>query len=284
MKRLLGAVAVIGLTASMAQAQAAKVDSSIAAYQKVSGVSGNINSVGSDTMNNMMALWGETFQKLYPNVKIQVEGKGSSTAPAALIAGTAQFGPMSRAMRATEIDQFESKYGYKPTQLRTLLRRPRRLRQQGQPHREAHPRPGGRGLLQVPEARLQAERHHLGPARPHRRLGQPPDQPLRPQLRLRHLRVLQGAHPRQRRLQGQREGAARLGLRGPGRHRGPLRHGLLGHRLQDLRRQGRAPRREGGRRLLRRQLRGRQVAASIRSPGSSTSTSTGLPASRSIPS
>jgi phosphate transport system substrate-binding protein len=119
MKRLLGALTVVGLTASMAQAQAAKVETGIPAYQKVSGVSGNINSVGSDTMNNMMALWGETFQKLYPNVKIQVEGKGSSTAPAALIAGTAQFGPMSRAMRATEIDQFESKYGYKPTQIRT---------------------------------------------------------------------------------------------------------------------------------------------------------------------
>ena len=119
MKRLLGALAVIGLAASFALAQAAKVDPGIAGYQKVSGVSGNINSVGSDTMNNMMALWGETFQKLYPNVKIQVEGKGSSTAPPALIAGTAQFGPMSRAMRATEIDQFESKYGYKPTQIRT---------------------------------------------------------------------------------------------------------------------------------------------------------------------
>lgn len=119
MKRLLGTVAVVGLTASMAQAQAVKADSSIAAYQKVSGVSGNINSVGSDTMNNMMALWGETFQKLYPNVKIQVEGKGSSTAPPALIAGTSQFGPMSRAMKSTEIDQFEQKYGYKPTQIRT---------------------------------------------------------------------------------------------------------------------------------------------------------------------
>jgi len=96
-----------------------KVDASVTAYQKVSGVSGNINSVGSDTMNNLMALWGETFQKLYPNVKIQVEGKGSSTAPPALIAGTSQFGPMSREMKPTEIDQFEHKYGYKPTQIRT---------------------------------------------------------------------------------------------------------------------------------------------------------------------
>jgi len=62
---------------------------------------------------------GEAFQKLYPNVRIQVEGKGSSTAPPALIAGTAQFGPMSRAMKPTEIDQFEGKYGYRPTQIRT---------------------------------------------------------------------------------------------------------------------------------------------------------------------
>jgi phosphate transport system substrate-binding protein len=100
-------------------AQPVKVDEAIPSYQKTSGVSGNLNSVGSDTMNNLMTLWGEAFAKLYPNVKIQVEGKGSSTAPPALIAGTAQFGPMSRAMRPTEIDQFEKKYGYKPTQLRT---------------------------------------------------------------------------------------------------------------------------------------------------------------------
>jgi phosphate transport system substrate-binding protein len=119
MQRTLSAILALGIAASIAAAQQAQVDSSLAAYQKQSGVSGNVNSVGSDTMNNMMALWGETFQKLYPNVKIQVEGKGSSTAPAALIAGTAQFGPMSRAMRPTEIDQFESKYGYKPTQIRT---------------------------------------------------------------------------------------------------------------------------------------------------------------------
>jgi phosphate transport system substrate-binding protein len=82
-------------------------------------VSGSLNSVGSDTMNNMMTLWAETFRKFYPNVKIQVEGKGSSTAPPALISGTSQFGPMSRQMRATEIDQFEARHGYKPTELKT---------------------------------------------------------------------------------------------------------------------------------------------------------------------
>jgi phosphate transport system substrate-binding protein len=119
MRRLLLAVGVVTVGASLAQAQAVQVDSSIPSYQKTSGISGNINSVGSDTMNNMMALWAETFRKLYPNVKIQIEGKGSGTAPPALIAGSSQFGPMSRAMKAAEIDQFEAKYGYKPTQIRT---------------------------------------------------------------------------------------------------------------------------------------------------------------------
>ena len=84
-------------------------------YAKVSGVSGNLNSIGSDTLNNLMTLWAEGFRKQYPNVKIQIEGKGSSTAPPALIEGTAQLGPMSRKMKGKEIDAFESKFGYKPT-------------------------------------------------------------------------------------------------------------------------------------------------------------------------
>ncbi|TRZ97820.1 MAG: phosphate ABC transporter substrate-binding protein [Nitrospiraceae bacterium] len=95
--------------------EAIKLDPNLKTYAKVSGVSGNLNSIGSDTLNNLMTLWAEGFRKQYPNVKIQIEGKGSSTAPPALIEGTAQIGPMSRSMKGTEIDKFESKYGYKPT-------------------------------------------------------------------------------------------------------------------------------------------------------------------------
>jgi len=105
--------------ASTPSASAVKVDPALPAYQKTSGVSGSLSSIGSDTMNNLMTLWGETFSRSYPNVKLQVEGKGSSTAPPALIAGTAQLGPMSRPMKPTEIDDFEKKFGYKPTELRT---------------------------------------------------------------------------------------------------------------------------------------------------------------------
>ena len=119
MKRTAIAIGLAAAAYAGLQAQTAKVDPATPAYQKTSGISGNLNSVGSDTMNNMMTLWAEEFRKMYPNVKIQVEGKGSSTAPPALISGTSQFGPMSRQMRATEIDQFQLKYGYKPTELRT---------------------------------------------------------------------------------------------------------------------------------------------------------------------
>jgi len=98
-----------------------KVDPALPAYKAVSGVSGNLSSIGSDTLNNLMTLWAETFNKFYPNAKIQIEGRGSSTAPPALIAGTAQLGPMSRAMKGTEIDQFEKKYGHKPLAVRTSV-------------------------------------------------------------------------------------------------------------------------------------------------------------------
>jgi phosphate transport system substrate-binding protein len=115
----MAAIVALLFSIGVVRAQTVKVDATIGGYQKTSGVSGNVTSVGSDTMNNLMTLWAETFKGMYPNVRVQIEGKGSSTAPAALIAGTAQFGPMSRAMRATEVDQFERKYGYKPTQIRT---------------------------------------------------------------------------------------------------------------------------------------------------------------------
>ena len=108
----------LGVTA---QAQAVKVDSKLPTYKKVSGVTGNLNSIGSDTLNNLMAFWVEGFNKKYPNVKIQVEGKGSTTAPPALIEGTSQLGPMSREMKAEEMDKFEKKYGYKPTKVAVAI-------------------------------------------------------------------------------------------------------------------------------------------------------------------
>lgn len=105
---------------SLAQAET-KVDPAIKPYQKVSGVEGNLNSIGSDTLNNLMTYWAEAFQKIYPNVRIQIEGKGSATAPPALATGTAQLGPMSRKMKPGELDAFEKSHGYRPTQISVAL-------------------------------------------------------------------------------------------------------------------------------------------------------------------
>jgi len=96
----------------LAQAQ---VDPALPEYQKTSGVSGNLSSVGSDTLANLMTLWAEEFKRVYPNVNVQIQAAGSSTAPPALTEGTSNLGPMSRLMKDNEVQAFEQRHGYKPT-------------------------------------------------------------------------------------------------------------------------------------------------------------------------
>ena len=112
---VLSLLGILGPASGSYSAGDSMVDPNWKPYMRVSGISGNVNSIGSDTLNNLMTLWAEGFRKQYPNVKIQIEGKGSSTAPPALIEGTAQLGPMSRKMKGKEVDKFEAKFGYKPT-------------------------------------------------------------------------------------------------------------------------------------------------------------------------
>ncbi|HZD52961.1 MAG TPA: phosphate ABC transporter substrate-binding protein PstS family protein [Woeseiaceae bacterium] len=107
--------AVLGI-ARVAPAQPS-VDPNLPRYEKASGVSGNLSSVGSDTLANLMTLWTEEYKRLYPNVNIQVQAAGSSTAPPALTEGTSNLGPMSRAMKDGEVQAFEQKYGYPPVQI-----------------------------------------------------------------------------------------------------------------------------------------------------------------------
>lgn len=121
LKFLLGLLVLAAPLAPRQDPKLEEVISEFKTYSKVDGVSGNLNSVGSDTMNNMMGYWSEGFRKVYPNVIIGIEGKGSSTAFPALIEGTAQLGPMSREAKPTEQDKFERAYGYKATQLRPAL-------------------------------------------------------------------------------------------------------------------------------------------------------------------
>jgi phosphate transport system substrate-binding protein len=91
------------------------VDAKLPDYERASGISGNLTSIGSDTLANLMTLWAQEFKKNYPNVNVQIQAAGSSTAPPALAEGTANMGPMSRTMKDSEIQAFEARYGYRPT-------------------------------------------------------------------------------------------------------------------------------------------------------------------------
>ncbi len=104
-----------------APAMAVDIDPKFPAYQKVSGVSGELKFVGSDTLNNLVGYLCEAFTKFYPSVKTSLEGKGSGTAPPALIEGTAQIGDMSREMKPSEIEKFEKKFGYKPARISVAI-------------------------------------------------------------------------------------------------------------------------------------------------------------------
>jgi phosphate transport system substrate-binding protein len=120
MRRIAAVLAATALTATAATAEVA-VDPNLPSYEPVSGVSGSLTSIGSDTLNNLMTLWAEGFRSHYPNVSIEIQGAGSGTAPPALVEGTAQFGPMSRPMRGTEIEEFEQRFGYEPTPIRGAI-------------------------------------------------------------------------------------------------------------------------------------------------------------------
>jgi phosphate transport system substrate-binding protein len=118
MNKLMASVSMaLGLSLSAGIATADQVDPKLPEYAKASGVAGNLSSVGSDTLANLMTLWAEEFKRHYPNVNVQIQAAGSSTAPPALTEGTSNIGPMSRKMKSNEIEAFEKKYGYKPTQI-----------------------------------------------------------------------------------------------------------------------------------------------------------------------
>ncbi len=115
-KSLMAAMSLASLALVTGAASAVQtVDAGIPDYQKASGIAGNLSSVGSDTLANLMTLWAEEFSRQYPTVNVQIQAAGSSTAPPALTEGTSNLGPMSREMKDDELEAFEDKHGYKPT-------------------------------------------------------------------------------------------------------------------------------------------------------------------------
>jgi phosphate transport system substrate-binding protein len=117
-RALLVSMTLFGSSGVLAQAT---VDKDLPVYEKTSGVSGNLSSVGSDTLANLVTLWAESFKKTYPNVNVQIQAAGSSTAPPALAENTSNLGPMSRLMKDKEVESFEKKFGYKPTPIAVAI-------------------------------------------------------------------------------------------------------------------------------------------------------------------
>lgn len=118
MPRAVITVLAMGLFAAPA---ARALDQDLPSYRVVPGVSGQLKSIGSDTLKNEMAGWAKGFMALYSDVKIDVEAQGSATAPPALLMGASQLGPMSRLMSAEELNEFEGKYHYQPTSFRVAI-------------------------------------------------------------------------------------------------------------------------------------------------------------------
>lgn len=86
--------------------------------EPVSSMAGQLSSMGSDTLVYLMSFWAVEFRRQHPQVAFKVVAPGSSTAPPALLAGSANFAPMSRRMKDTEIAAFVAKFGYPPTEIR----------------------------------------------------------------------------------------------------------------------------------------------------------------------
>ena len=122
LKKLISAISLAATTLVASNMLfATGIDPKLTDYQKTSGVSGNLSSLGSDTLANLMTLWAEEYKRVYPNVNIQIQAAGSSTAPPALTEGTSNIGPMSRKMKSKEIEAFEKRHGYKPTAIRVAI-------------------------------------------------------------------------------------------------------------------------------------------------------------------
>ena len=183
---------------------------------------GAITIKGSDTMVILGQRWAEDYMKKNPNTVIQVTGGGSGTGISALINGTTDICASSRAMKPAGEGEAARPLQQHRRRDPGGARRPRGLRERVQPaHGDLHA--GSEGDLHGQDHQLEAARR---PGQQHHRLL------AREQLG--HVRVLQGASARRRRLHAARADHAR--------HRGGRERGVQGevrHRLRRRRvRQG----------------------------------------------
>jgi phosphate transport system substrate-binding protein len=98
-----------------------RLDPDLPHYRPTQGLTGTLTAVGSDTMLVLQTLVAEEFRRIHPRVTIEIEGKGSSTAPPALLENTAQIANMSRRITGGEADAFVERFGYQPVRFEVAL-------------------------------------------------------------------------------------------------------------------------------------------------------------------
>lgn len=76
-------------------------------------IKGTLRCVGSSSVGLILNTVRGGFREAQPEIDLVVESSGSSAAPKALAAGTADLAPMSRAMRPAEIEEIEKARGAK---------------------------------------------------------------------------------------------------------------------------------------------------------------------------
>jgi len=94
-----------------------EVDPALPTYEPDATLDLRLRSMGSDTMDRLIRLWGAGFKKHHPGLVCFHQGRGSGTAVPALTEGISHMGPMSRPMTEAESRRFQAEFGYPPTQL-----------------------------------------------------------------------------------------------------------------------------------------------------------------------
>jgi phosphate transport system substrate-binding protein len=76
---------------------------------------------GTDTMADLMKIWMAGFTRIYPQVRIELEAKGSLTGAAPLTAGESDLATFSREMFPSEVAAFQAAHGYPPLAIKVAL-------------------------------------------------------------------------------------------------------------------------------------------------------------------
>jgi phosphate transport system substrate-binding protein len=105
------------LPKSIDAAQVSAADT-IPPYEPLTGLLGNITSIGDATTTNLAARAITEFRRIYPNVTHNATAGLTSIGAVALLRGQADIVPMSRPFTPAEIAAFQKKFGYPPTEIK----------------------------------------------------------------------------------------------------------------------------------------------------------------------